>query len=267
MEPLILAIGGSDPSGGAGILADAKAIHASGGYAVTVLAAITAQNSRAVLKTMPVPPEMIRAQLEAIFEDCAIAAVKIGMLGNAEAVAIVAEMARFSGLERIVVDPVMVSSSGHLLLEERAVEHLKRRLLPHALLCTPNRSEAEVLSGRAIHSLEDAELAAREIQALGPRAVLVKGGHLPGGAAIDLLFDGRVTRRFEAPREPGDPPHGTGCALASAIATHLGRGAALPDAIARAKRYVSAAIRRRVEIGQGRPVLGIASDCKVGDEG
>jgi hydroxymethylpyrimidine/phosphomethylpyrimidine kinase len=211
---------------------------------------------------------MIRAQLEGVFEDFTIAATKTGMLGNAEAVAVVAEMARAGRLERLVVDPVMVSSSGHPLLEEEAIGVLTERLLPQAFLCTPNRAEAEVLSERAIRSITDAEQAARDIRARGARAVLIKGGHLgsgsgetPGdGLAVDLLFDGESVHRFEAPRMPDEAPHGTGCALASAIATHLGRGATLIDAIAQAKRFVGSAMRRRVALGHGQTVLGIDPD-------
>lgn len=252
--PQVAAIGGSDPSGGAGVQADAKAIHANGGFCVTIVTSVTAQNTREVRDAFDLPPEIIRAQIDAIFDDFEIAAAKTGMLRSARAVEVVSEeLARHDALA-LVVDPVMVSTSGFPLLDETALEPLKRRLLPLARVCTPNRLEAEVLSGLTIRNLRDAENAARRIRGLGPQAVLIKGGHLEGPRVSDLLLDGDEVRLFEAQRLGSDTPHGTGCILAAAIATWLARGAELSSAVVHAKQYVTEAIRGSVKIGRGHPV-------------
>jgi len=252
--PQVAAIGGSDPSGGAGVQADAKAIHANGGFCVTIVTSVTAQNTREVRDAFDLPPEIIRAQIDSIFDDFEIAAAKTGMLRSARAVEVVSEaLARHAALA-LVVDPVMVSTSGFPLLDEMALEPLKRRLLPLARVCTPNRLEAEVLSGLTIRDLRDAENAARRIRGLGPQAVLIKGGHLEGPRVSDLLLDGDEVRLFGAQRLGSDTPHGTGCTLAAAVATWLARGVDLSSAVVRAKQYVTEAIRGSVKIGRGHPV-------------
>jgi hydroxymethylpyrimidine/phosphomethylpyrimidine kinase len=254
VPPLVLAIGGSDPSGGAGIQADLQAIHANGGHAVTVVTSITAQNTRRVLATHDLPGTVVRAQLDAALEDLPIAAVKTGMLGTADAVSAIVGALAGRGLP-LVVDPVILSSSGFRLLSETGVEALMRDLLPLARVCTPNRHEAEVLSGIAVSTPADAERAARRIQALGPQAVVVKGGHLEGAPAQDLLLDGDEMHIFPAAEITPGGAHGTGCIFAAALATWLARGAEPAEAVARAKAFVTEAIRRRLRIGQGEPIV------------
>lgn len=247
----VLTIAGSDSGAGAGIEADLKAIHANGGYALVALTAVTAQNTRAVATVLPLPADIVRGQIDAIFADFEIAAAKTGMLANAEIVALVAEALGDRGLTNLVVDPVMISSSGFALLEEPAVAALRTRLLPLARVCTPNRFEAEALSGVRIASLADARDAARRIQELGPRAVLVKGGHLDEREAVDLLLEGDEVRTFRAERIGGRGTHGTGCTLSAALATWLGRGEPLPRAVELAKRFVTEAIRHGLPVGHG----------------
>jgi hydroxymethylpyrimidine/phosphomethylpyrimidine kinase len=252
---LILAIGGSDPSGGAGIQADLLTIHANGGHALTVITSVTAQNTLEVASAHHLPGEVVRAQLAAVLDDFAVAAVKTGMLGSEEAVdAIVGGFAN-RGLPPLVVDPVFVSSTGFSLLSDRGVTALRHRLLPLARICTPNRHEAEILSGISVHTPADAEKAARRIQALGSRGVVIKGGHLEGTMAQDLFLDGDEVRLFPAERITPGGAHGTGCAFASAIATWLGRGVEPMEAVARAKAFVTEAIRRRLRIGHGEPMV------------
>lgn len=247
----VLTIAGSDSCAGAGIQADLKAIHANGGYGLVALTAVTAQNTRAVTASLPLPVEIVRGQIDAVFADCEIAAVKTGMLATAPIVAAVADELGRRGVETLVVDPVMISTSGFALLEADAVEALRTRLLPLARVCTPNRLEAEALSGRPIASLADAGEAARRIRDLGPRAVLVKGGHLDAGEAIDLLLDGDDVLTFRAERIRGRGTHGTGCTLSAALATWLGRGESLARAVDLAKRFVTEAIRHGVPVGGG----------------
>jgi len=247
----ILTIAGSDPGAGAGIAADLKTIHANGGYGLFVVAALTAQNTRRVDDTWDPPPEVVRGQLVALFDDFEIAAAKTGMLSSAMTIEVVAKELAAREVGTLVVDPVMVSSSGTPLLTPEALARLRDALLPLARVCTPNRHEAEVLSGRSIRTAGDAEEAARRIRDLGPRAVLIKGGHLAGDRASDLLLDGDHVQRFEAARIETRGTHGTGCVLSAAIATHLGRGRALPEAVAAAKRFTTRAIAGRLAIGKG----------------
>jgi hydroxymethylpyrimidine/phosphomethylpyrimidine kinase len=253
---LVLAIGGSDPSGGAGIQADIKAIHANGAYGLSVITSVTAQNSREVASVYHLPGPVVRAQLSAVFSDFEIAAMKIGMLGSEEVVGAVLRVLKDRPIPPLVVDPVLTSSSGFPLLSDAGLAALKRDLLPLARICTPNRHEAEILSGMPIRTLVDAEEAARRIRDLGPRAVVVKGGHLEGAEAADVLLDGDRVRMVSVDRiEPGRA-HGTGCAFAAAIAAWLAHGLDAAEAVARAKRYVTEGIRHRVQIGHGEPVCG-----------
>lgn len=254
LPPLVLAVGGSDPSGGAGIQADLQAIHANGGHAITVIASVTAQNTRRVAGTHDVPGAVVRAQLDAVLEDLPIAAAKTGMLGTADAVRAVAGALAGRGLP-LVVDPVIFSSSGFRLLSESGVEALQRELLPLARVCTPNRHEAERLSGIAVETPADAERAARRIQALGPLAVVIKGGHMEDALAQDLLLEGDRVQRFPPIVITPGGAHGTGCIFAAALATWLARGAEPAEAVARAKAFVTEAIRRRLRIGQGEPIV------------
>ncbi|SDD36313.1 hydroxymethylpyrimidine/phosphomethylpyrimidine kinase [Paracoccus isoporae] len=242
MIPNILSIAGSDCCGGAGIQADIKAISANGGYAMSVIAALTAQNTRAVTQVQITRPDMVLAQIRAIRDDIRIDAVKIGMLGTAEVIAAVAQ-----GLEGlrcpVVLDPVMVAKSGARLLDESAVSALCGHLLPRATIITPNLPEAaDLLGRREAKTTDDMAEQAQALLALGPRHVLLKGGHLPGGDSPDLLVgDGRA-RWFAATRVVSKNTHGTGCTLSAALATQLALGLTVPRAVERAKRYTTDAI-------------------------
>jgi hydroxymethylpyrimidine/phosphomethylpyrimidine kinase len=253
----VLAIGGSDTSGGSGIQADLKTIHALGGYALTVVTSVTAQNSRGVVAARHLDSDEIDVQIRALTEDFEIAAVKTGMLATAGIIECVAQACSRSGLAQrpLVVDPVIAASDGTALLDEAGLAVMQRLLLPRATLCTPNLAEAERLAGMTIHDLDDARRAAEQICALGVRAVLIKGGHAAGPEAIDLLLhDGRV-RIFRAPRIEGPSPRGTGCTLASAIALALARGFAIDAAVEQGKDVVTRAIRTALRIGQGAPFI------------
>ena len=251
-KPLALTIAGSDSGGGAGIQADIKAMEANGVFAASVITAVTAQNTKAVTAAFDLPLGIIEAQLDAVADDFTFGAVKTGMLSSRAIIALVARKVREHGFGPLVVDPVMISKSGFALLQPDAVEALKRDLLPLAALVTPNVHEAERLADREIRTLADAEAAARAIHALGPQAVLVKGGHLDDEEdAVDVLFDGAEVHAFRSERFETPHTHGTGCTYASAIAAHLARGAALPEAVRRAKGYVTEAIRHGLAIGSG----------------
>ena len=251
-KPLALTIAGSDSGGGAGIQADLKAMEANGVFAASVITAVTAQNTQAVAAAFDLPLGIIEAQLDAVADDFAFGAVKTGMLSSAAIIGLVARKVREHGLGPLVVDPVMISKSGFALLAPDAVETLRRELLPLAALVTPNVHEAERLAGGEIRTVADAEGAARAIHAFGPRAVLVKGGHLEDAAeSVDVLFDGAEIHTFRAERIETPHTHGTGCTYASAIAAHLARGESLPGAVRRAKAYVTEAIRHGLAIGGG----------------
>lgn len=239
----ILTVAGSDSSAAAGIQADVKAVAAIGGHCLTVLTAVTAQTADAVLATMPVPAEVVTAQLQAVAGAFRIAAAKSGMLANAECVSVLASAFRSSRPPHYVIDPVIVSTSGHTLLTPAGVDAMVRDLFPLAALVTPNIGEAERLSGRSIASVADAQAAGEAILRLGCGAVLVKGGHLAAAPATDLLIHAGGTRVFEGDFIAGAEARGTGCTLSAAIATLLGRGETLVDAIAAAKAHVARAIR------------------------
>lgn len=241
MIPNILSIAGSDPSGGAGIQADIKAISANGGYAMAAITALTAQNTRGVGAVELIRPGMVRDQIAMIRDDIRIDAVKIGMLGSAAVIEAVAEA--LAGLEApIVLDPVMVAKGGDRLLAADAVAAL-RTLLPLAGVITPNLPEAADLLGRPqAASLDEMAEQAHALMDLGPKAALVKGGHLAGADSPDLLLDASGLTRIDGPRHVTRNTHGTGCTLSSALAAWLGRGLSLPDAARRAKAYVGAAI-------------------------
>lgn len=252
MIPVILTIAGSDSSGGAGIQADIKTIHANGGYAVSVVTAITAQNTVEVRDSIDLPVSIVESQMEAVISDISIDAVKIGMLSSAEIVEAVAWKLEEHELNPIVVDPVMISKSGYELLDPDAVNTLVRELLPLAHILTPNAQEAGRLVGGAVETINDAREAARVIHGMGPTYVLVKGGHLNGeGDAVDILFDGNSFIEYRKERIETVNTHGTGCTLASAIATRLAKGAEVPEAVRAAKLYVTEAIRHGLSIGAG----------------
>ena len=251
MVPTVLTIAGSDSSGGAGIQADLKAVSACGGYAASVITAITAQNTRGVQAAEDLPVSLIRAQLDAVFGDLEIAAVKTGMLSSASIVeAVAAELARRRP-PALVVDPVMISKTGYALLAEEAVEAVTSRLLPLATVVTPNVHEAQRLAGFEVRSVEDAERAGRAIRERGAAAVLVKGGHLEGAPGTDVLVTASGTERFEGEWVETKHTHGTGCTYSAAIATHLALGHPLAEAVRLAKGYLGAALRAGFAVGQG----------------
>jgi hydroxymethylpyrimidine kinase/phosphomethylpyrimidine kinase/thiamine-phosphate diphosphorylase len=249
--PTILTIAGSDSSGGAGLQGDLKAIAANGGYGASVVTAITAQNTLGVTAIREVDPAMIRAQIEAVFADLEVAAVKTGMLASRTVIETVAEELASRRPAHLVCDPVMVAKSGARLLEESAVEALVERLLPHVDLVTPNVDEAAVLAGVRPRDREEAAEAGRRILERGPRAALVKGGHLAGEPGTDVLVTRDGTWAFEAPWIETPHTHGTGCTYSAAIATYLGRGLNLHDAVARAKTFLTEAIRAGGPVGGG----------------
>lgn len=255
--PRILSIAGSDPSGGAGIQADLKAIAANDGYGMAALTALTVQNTQGVQEVHLVPPAFVAEQIRAVFEDIQVDAVKIGMIATAAIAASIADVLATCAPCPIVLDPVMVSKSGHRLLDEDAVQTVRTRLLPLATVITPNLPEAAVLAERAEPSTdgEMPDLAAA-LQGLGAQAVLLKGGHLTGPGSPDLLrlSDGS-TLTLPAERLATRNTHGTGCTLSAALATWLGHGYTLEGAAKAAKAYLSAALasadRLRVGKGQG----------------
>jgi hydroxymethylpyrimidine/phosphomethylpyrimidine kinase len=246
-----LTIAGSDSGGGAGIQADLKTFQALGVYGTSAITAITAQNTVGVRGVHDIPTELIAAQIDAVAEDIGVDAAKTGMLSSAEIIAAVAERIRHWRINRLVVDPVMVAKSGDRLLREDAVHALIRELLPLATVVTPNLPEAEVLVGRPLETDREIRQAAREILDLGPRAVVMKGGHRQKGDATDLLFDGASLHEFRAERIDTRNTHGTGCTFSAAIAAELASGRAIVDAVGAAKHYVTEAIRRSTPLGSG----------------
>ncbi|MEE8370336.1 MAG: bifunctional hydroxymethylpyrimidine kinase/phosphomethylpyrimidine kinase [Dehalococcoidia bacterium] len=250
--PSVLTIAGSDSGAGAGIQADLKTFAALGVYGTTVVTAVTAQNTRGVRAVQELSPEIVAAQIEAVVTDIRPDAVKTGMLASAAIIEVVAAKVKEHRLPNLVVDPVMVASSGDPLLRSDAVAALKDLLLPLAAVVTPNLAEAAVLSGRDVATEADRRRAAREIVALGAGAVVITGGHLEGDTALDLLYDGRRFRSYAASRVETGGGHGTGCTFASALATFLARGEPLAEAVGRAKEYVTEALRHAYPIGRGQ---------------
>lgn len=251
MIPQVLTIAGSDSGGGAGIQADIKAIQANGGYALSVLTSVTAQNTIGVSAAFDLPLDLIESQFRAVFDDFQIAAVKTGMLSSAEIVERVADLLQGTGIENVVVDPVMISKSGFHLLRESAIATMRERLLPLACLVTPNLHETRLLSGVDVQDEKDAREAGIRILETGCRAVLLKGGHFDSDASTDYLVTPRGFHAFPADRIATMSTHGTGCTYSAAIATWIAHGMALEEAIARAKRYITEAIRRGLPIGHG----------------
>lgn len=248
----VLTIAGSDSGGGAGIQADIKAMSANGVFAMSAITAITAQNTEEVTDVLELPLSIIAAQIDAIFDDFDVAAVKTGMLSSPAIVELVAKMLKPQNVTNLVVDPVMISKSGHALLKPDAIDAVKQLLFPLALIVTPNVHEAQQLSGIAITSLADAKRAAKVIHGFGCKHVLIKGGHLLTERATDVLYDGRFFNILKGEFIETRHTHGTGCTFASALAAHLGRGRAVLDAVQAAKSYVTEAIRHSLAIGHGQ---------------
>ena len=251
---IALTIAGSDSGGGAGIQADLKTFSALGVYGASVITALTAQNTREVRAIQDVPAEFIAAQLDTVFDDLDIDAVKIGMLSQPEVIVTVADGLSRRSARWVILDPVMVAKSGDALLAPEAVEALRTRLVPAVTLITPNLPEVGVLLGTEAPSDEPSMRdAARALHAMGAKNVLVKGGHLSGDVNIDILFDGTQFSRFENPRIATKNTHGTGCTLSSAITAGMARGAIVKDAVMGAVEYVHRAIRAAdgLAVGQG----------------
>jgi hydroxymethylpyrimidine/phosphomethylpyrimidine kinase len=256
--PNVLTIAGVDPSGGAGVLADLKTFSALGAYGCGAIAALTAQNTRAVTGIHEVPPEFLRLQLDTLFDDVRIDAVKIGMLASGALITVVAEALRRHRPRFVVLDPVMVAKSGDRLLRAEAVDALRRELLPLATVVTPNLPEAGDLLGAAVgEDVEAMRDAARRLGALGPAHVLVKGGHGTGATLVDVLFDGGRCVELPTARIATKNTHGTGCTLSSAIAALLPQRSSVAAAVRDAREYVVAAIRHAdaLDVGGGHGPL------------
>jgi hydroxymethylpyrimidine/phosphomethylpyrimidine kinase len=248
--PKALTIAGSDSGAGAGIQADLKTFAALGVYGTSALTAITAQNTRSVLAVAEVPEEVIALQIDAVLEDIGADAAKTGMLSSSSIIETVADRIEAWGIGKLVVDPVMVAKSGDRLLQFDAIEALKIRLLPLALIVTPNIPEAEVLAGRPIETDEDARAAAAAIVELGPRYVVLKGGHR-SGPPVDLILNGDLFLELPSERIATPNTHGTGCTFSAAITAHLARGREPIEAIREAKSFVTNALRASYRIGDG----------------
>ena len=250
-----LTIAGSDSGGGAGIQADLKTFAAHGVFGTSAITAVTAQNTRGVMAWTAMPASLVIAQIDAVVDDIGADVVKTGMLANVEIVEAVAAAIRRHRLQRVVVDPVMIAKGGDRLLEEAAIDAIRSALLPLATVVTPNIPEAEVFAQMAITSIEGMRDAASRILALGPRVVLVKGGHLDGPESVDIGVTAAGFHEWRAPRLDTRHTHGTGCTLASAVAARLALGADPIDAIGEAKRYVEGAIRHAPGLGIGHGPL------------
>lgn len=255
MTAIALTIAGSDSAGGAGIQADLKTFAALGVHGATAITALTAQNTLGVAGVHVVPPDFVIAQMRAVASDLEVGAIKIGMLATSAVIEAVTEgLQNFPGIP-VVLDPVMVAASGDVLLDRAAIATLKRVLLPHAVVITPNLPEsAQLLGTKEARGEDEMRAQAHELRRLGAEAVLIKGGHAKGPTATDLLLDQEGEMRLEARRVPTRHDHGTGCTLSSAIAAELAKGATLREAVTRAKAYVTAAIAAAGElhIGKGR---------------
>jgi hydroxymethylpyrimidine/phosphomethylpyrimidine kinase len=249
IPPRVLTVAGSDSGGGAGIQADLKTMLALGAHGMSVVTAVTAQNSQGVQGVWELPAEAVRAQFRSVVDDIGVQAVKTGMLASAEITRTVADLLEGVGAP-VVVDPVGISKHGDELLAAEALQTVRTRLLPTATVVTPNLDEVEWLTGVKVTDEDGMRDAARAVLDLGPKWVLIKGGHLPG-PAVDLLYDGSQEHWYRAPRHDNRHTHGTGCTLASAIAVHLATGLPVPDAVGSAKRYVTGAIAAGFPLGTG----------------
>ena len=258
-----LSIAGSDSSGGAGIQSDIKTMTANGVYAMSVITALTAQNTMGVKSIMELTPDFLNSQIDSVFEDIRPDAVKIGMVSSAELIKVIAERLLFYKAENIVVDPVMVATSGSALMKSNAISTLKKELFPIAALITPNVPEAEVISEESIRNEKDMERSAKLIGDTYGCAVLIKGGHSINDAN-DLLYINRSYKWFFSKRIDNPNTHGTGCTLSSAIASNLAKGYDLESSIQRAKDYISGALAAMLDLGQGSGPLNHAFDINSG---
>ena len=246
-----LTIAGSDSSGGAGIQADIKSMSANGVFAMSVITAITAQNTMGVFGIEDISPEMIKSQIKVIFDDIKVDAVRIGMVSKIESIKAISEALReIKDLPPIILDPVMVSTSGYKLLSDDAKETLIKELFPLATLITPNLPEVEEILGIKVEDMEEMKEAAKELKKLGAKYVLIKGGHLKNDAT-DLLFDGENFIYFKEQKINTNNTHGTGCTLSSAIAANLAKGMKIEDAVREGKEYITLAIKHSFKLGHG----------------
>ncbi len=246
----VLTIAGSDSGAGAGIQADLKAITLLGGYGMTVVTAVTAQNTVGVQAIYEIPVRFVERQIDSVLSDIGADAIKTGMLVSREIIEVVSRKIKQYNVKTVVVDPVMVSKHGRFLLRKDAQDALVRKLIPLAWVITPNLAEASTLTGLNVSSLKEMKEAARLIHELGARHVVMKGGHLKG-MPVDLLYDGKNYHELKGPRVPSENTHGTGCAFASAIATHLASGDRVDEAVKKAKIFVTMAIESGLRLGKG----------------
>lgn len=252
--PIVMTIAGSDSGGGAGIQADLKTFAALEVYGTTVITSITAQNTVSVTDLFNMPKSIISSQIDAIMTDIGSDVVKTGMLANTEIIEVVSEKLTEFTFPIVVVDPVMVATSGDRLISEDAIDILRKTLIPLATIITPNIPEAEVLTERKILTLDDARNAAKDLVAMGAKSAVVKGGHMDG-PSTDMVYDGKEFRAYTSKRISSTSTHGTGCTLASAIAAKLAHGYSIRDSVSQAKRYVTASIRNAFPIGGGHGPL------------
>ena len=258
----ILTIAGSDSGGGAGIQADLKTITVLGGFGMSAVTALTAQNTLGVHGIFDIPPAFVAAQIDAVAGDIGIDAAKTGMLAQNDILRVVIDKIREHHMTKLVVDPVMVAKGGALLLRENVIETLKTQLLPLAYVVTPNIPEAEALTGKTIKTKGDMEESARRIYQMGAKHVVIKGGHLDGDA-LDIFFDGRNFHEFHAVRIDTPNTHGTGCTFSAALATALGQGKDVLEAVTLAKNYITEAIRHSLDLGAGHgPTNHLAAAAK-----
>jgi hydroxymethylpyrimidine/phosphomethylpyrimidine kinase len=246
----VMTIAGSDSGGGAGIQADLKAIAAMGAYGTTAITSVTVQNTLGVKDVCNLPLEIVEAQIDAIMEDISAHAAKTGMLATKEIILLVSRKIKEYKIDKLVVDPVMVATSGDILLESNAIETLIQELLPLAEVVTPNIQEAEVLSGITIHTIQDMERAAEKIGEMGSKYVIVKGGHRAEDAT-DILYDGKEIFYFPAERINTNNTHGTGCTYSAALAACIAQGMSMTDAVGRVKQYITGGIINSLSIGKG----------------
>jgi len=246
-----LTIAGSDPSGGAGVQGDLKTFHAHGVYGMAVITALTAQNTEGVFGVHDVPAAFVALQLERLLDDMPVHAAKTGMVSVVPTIEAIADVLARRPVPHLVVDPVMIATSGAALLRPEAVEAVLERLFPLAAVATPNLPEAERLCGFPVRDPASMREAARALHRRGPRAVLVKGGHLPGPRLLDLLYDGSSFREYEGPRIETRHTHGTGCALSAGIAARLALGDPLEEAVRAAREFVRRGLERAVVLGRG----------------
>ncbi len=262
MRKVALTIAGSDSGGGAGIQADLKTFASLGVYGTSAITAITAQNTVGVKSVQELPAQMVRDQIEAVFNDFEVEAAKTGMLANSEIIEAVVESVKKFKLKNLVVDPVMVAKSGDPLLKPEAINDLKSKIFPLALVVTPNLKEAEVLTDMKISLVEDMKKAAIKILNLGPKAVVVKGGHLEG-KPIDVYYDGTNFQELDAPRVLTTNNHGSGCTFSAAICGFLTLGLDLYSALVSAKEYITQALKASYQVGHGHGPVNQFFETKV----